>query len=72
MNGRLFRISQRIAVTMMLRRSPAAHMTGRTGGLQDRGNKTSGSRKQQQKSCNQALHIFPVRHLIQKKAPVRP
>jgi hypothetical protein len=42
---------------MMLRRAPAAEMRGRTRGLQRRWNKNSGSRKQQQKSRDQALHV---------------
>jgi len=59
MNRRLFRISQRIAVTTMQRRSPATQMTGRTRGLQRRRKNRSGSRQQQETSRNQALHIFP-------------
>jgi len=48
---------------MMLRRAPAAQVRGRTRRLQRCRKKNPGSPKQQQKSCDQALHTFPAQHI---------
>jgi hypothetical protein len=73
----IVRIGNGVAVAAVLRRPAAAQMHGRGGRLQHGRKNDSGSRKQQQKACDQTLHDVPgtnpkcSQHSPQKKGGAR-